>query len=69
MLSTVVKTNPEYLAASDLYAEVLWEQNKPGEALEVLEKMGAKALASTTRLRKLADLAVRIGDNTRSKNY
>ena len=69
LLSTVVKTNPEYLAASDLYAEVLWEQNKPGEALEVLEKMGAKALASTTRLRKLADLAVRIGDNTRSKNY
>ena len=69
LLATVVKTNPEYLAASDLYADVLWEQNKPGEALEVLEKMGAKALASTIRLRKLADLAVRIGDNTRSKNY
>lgn len=69
LLATVVKSNPEYLAASDLYADVLWEQNKPGEALEVLEKMGAKALASTSRLRKLADLAVRIGDNTRSKNY
>ena len=69
LLSDVVKLNPEYLAASDLFAEVLWEQNRPAEALEILEKMGAKALASTTRLRKLADLAVRIGDNTRSKNY
>lgn len=69
MLSDVVKVNPEYLAASDLFADVLWEQNKPAEALEILEKMGAKALSSTTRLRKLADLAVRIGDNTRSKNY
>lgn len=69
MLTEVVKTNPEYLAASDLFAEVLWEQNRPAEALEILEKMGAKALSSTTRLRKLADLAVRIGDNTRSKNY
>lgn len=69
LLANVVKSNPEYLAASDLFADVLWEQNKPGEALEVLEKMGAKALASTSRLRKLADLAVRIGDNTRSKNY
>lgn len=69
LLTEVVKTNPEYLAASDLFAEVLWEQNRPAEALEILEKMGAKALASTTRLRKLADLAVRIGDNTRSKNY
>ncbi|HEX4878319.1 MAG TPA: response regulator [Limnobacter sp.] len=69
LLTKVVKTNPEYLAASDLFADLLWEQNKPGEALEILEKMGAKALASTTRLRKLADLALRIGDNTRSKNY
>ena len=69
LLTDVVKTNPEYLAASDLYAEVLWEQNRPAEALEILEQMGAKALSSTNRLRKLADLAVRIGDNTRSKNY
>lgn len=69
LLSEVVKTNPEYLAASDLFADVLWEQNRPADALDILEKMGAKALASTTRLRKLADLAVRIGDNTRSKNY
>ncbi|MDP3187607.1 response regulator [Limnobacter sp.] len=69
LLAGVVKTNPEYLAACDLFADVLWEQNKPEEALEILEKMGAKALASTTRLRKLADLAVRVGDNTRSKNY
>lgn len=69
LLSDVVKTNPEYLAAGDLFADVLWEQNRPADALDVLEKMGAKALSSTTRLRKLADLAVRIGDNTRSKNY
>lgn len=69
LLSQVVKTNPEYLAASDLYADVLWEQNRPAEALDVLEKLGAKAMASTSRLRKLADLSVRIGDNTRSKNY
>jgi DNA-binding response OmpR family regulator len=69
LLSAVVKTNPEYLAASDLFADVLWEQNRPADALDILEKMGAKALSSTTRLRKLADLAVRIGDNTRSKNY
>lgn len=69
LLNEVVKAYPEYLAASDLFAEVLWEQNRPSDALEVLEKMGAKALSSTTRLRKLADLAVRVGDNTRSKNY
>jgi predicted Zn-dependent protease len=69
LLSEVVKTNPEYLAASDLFADVLWEQNRPADALDILEKMGAKSLSSTTRLRKLADLAVRIGDNTRSKNY
>lgn len=69
LLTGVVKMNPEYLAASDLFADVLWEQNRPEEALEVLEKMGAKALGSTTRLRKLADLSVRVGDNTRSKNY
>lgn len=69
LLSDVVKTNPEYLAASDLFADVLWEQNRPAEALDILEKMGAKALSSTNRLRKLADLAVRIGDSTRSKNY
>jgi DNA-binding response OmpR family regulator len=69
LLTEVVKTNPEYLAASDLFADVLWEQNRPADALDILEKMGAKALSSTTRLRKLADLAVRIGDNTRSKNY
>jgi len=29
LLSEVVKTNPEYLAASDLFADVLWEQNRP----------------------------------------
>lgn len=69
LLAGVVKTNPEYLAASDLFADVLWEQNRPDEALDILEKMGTKALASTTRLRKLADLAVRVGDSTRSKNY
>lgn len=69
LLAGIIKTNPEYLAAGDLFADVLWEQNRPTDALEVLEKMGAKALSSTTRLRKLADLAVRIGDNTRSKNY
>ena len=69
LLEEVVKSNPEYLAASDLYAEVLWEQNKPEQALEVLEKMGVKALSSTIRLRKLADLAVRLGDDNRSKNY
>jgi CheY-like chemotaxis protein len=69
LLADVVKNNPEYLAASDLFADVLWEQNRPIDALEVLEKMGAKAMSSTTRLRKLADLSVRVGDNTRSKNY
>ncbi|MCQ8895819.1 tetratricopeptide repeat protein [Limnobacter humi] len=69
LLSGIVKHNPEYLAASDLFADVLWEQNRPADALDILEKMGAKALASTTRLRKLADLSVRVGDNTRSKNY
>lgn len=69
LLEEVVRTNPEYLAATDLFSEVLWEQNKPDEALEVLERLGAKALNSTTRLRKLADLAVRVGDDSRSKNY
>ncbi len=69
LLNTVVENNPEYMAAIDLYADVLWEQNKPAEALEVLEKMGARAMNSTTRLRKLADLAVRVGDPTKSKTY
>jgi DNA-binding response OmpR family regulator len=69
LLQQVVKENPEYMAATDLYADVLWEQNKPNEALEVLEGMGPKGLSSTTRLRKLADLSVRIGDNFRSKKY
>lgn len=69
LLGTVVRTNPEYLAASDLHADVLWELNRPDEALEVLERMGAKAQSSTSRLRKLADLSIRLGDNSRSKNY
>lgn len=69
LLSNVVQTNPEYMAASDLFADVLWEKNRPQEALDVLEKLGAKGLDSTTRLRKLADLAVRVSDNLRSKTY
>jgi len=69
LLSGVVRNNPEYISATDMYAEVLWEQNKPEVALEVLEKLGAKACNSVTRLRKLADLSVRIGDDTRSKTY
>ncbi len=69
LLHTVVENNPEYMAAIDLYADVLWEQNRPTEALEVLEKMGARAMNSTTRLRKLADLAVRVGDPSKSKTY
>lgn len=69
LLQTVVKSNPEYMAACDLFADVLWEQNNPQKALETLEKLGAKALDSTYRLRKMADLSVRVGDNTRSKNY
>lgn len=69
LLKQVVKENPEYISATDLYAEVLWEQDKPELALEALEQLGAKALSSTGRLRKLADLSVRVGDDVRSKNY
>ncbi|MDX1668211.1 MAG: response regulator, partial [Limnobacter sp.] len=69
LLKKVVKENPEYIMATDLYAEVLWEQNKPELALQTLEKLGAKALSSTSRLRKLADLSIRVGDDVRSKNY
>lgn len=69
LLKQVVKENPEYISATDLYADVLWEQNKPELALEALEQLGAKALSSTGRLRKLADLSVRVGDDVRSKNY
>lgn len=69
LLQKVTRSNPEYIAATDLFADVLWEQNKPEQALEVLEKLGAKAVNSVTRLRKLADLSVRVGDDTRSKNY
>ncbi|MDX1669862.1 MAG: tetratricopeptide repeat protein, partial [Limnobacter sp.] len=69
LLQQVVKENPEYIGATDLYAEVLWEQNKPELALQTLEKLGAKALSSTTRLRRLADLSIRVGDDVRSKNY
>lgn len=69
LLQNVVKTNPEYMAASDLFADVLWEKNSPLEALDILEKLGAKAMDSTIRLRKMADLAVRVRDNPRSKTY
>lgn len=69
ILSLVVRQNPEYISATDVYSEVLWEQNKPEEALQALENLGARSMASTTRLRKLADLAVRLGDDTRSKTY
>lgn len=69
LLKQVVKENPEYISATDLYADVLWEQNKPELALEALEQLGAKALSSTGRLRKLADLSIRIGDDVRSKTY
>ncbi len=69
ILSRVVKQNPEYISATDIYAEVLWEQNKPEQALQALEQLGARSMASTARLRKLADLSVRLGDDTRSKTY
>lgn len=69
LLSKVVRENPEYIAATDLFADVLWEQDKPEQALEALEKLGARAVASVTRLRKLADLSLRVGDDSRSKIY
>jgi DNA-binding response OmpR family regulator len=69
LLQNVVKTNPEYMAASDLFADVLWEKNSPQDALDVLEKLGAKGMDSTIRLRKMADLAVRVRDHSRSKTY
>lgn len=69
LLAKVVRENPEYMAATDLYADVLWEQDKPDQALEALERLGARAVASVTRLRKLADLSLRVGDDTRSKTY
>lgn len=69
LLSGLVKSNPEYLMAADMYADVLWEQDKPEKALEVLERLGSRAVASVTRLRKLADLSVRIGDDSKSKEY
>ncbi|NJM32078.1 MAG: hypothetical protein HC848_03335, partial [Limnobacter sp.] len=65
----VVHEHPQYMAATDLYSDVLWEQNKPDEALLVLERLGANGVGSVTRLRKLADLAVRVGDDTRAKTY
>ena len=69
LLQSLVRSNPEYMAAVDLFADVLWEQDMPHDALDVLEKMGLKALDSTRRLRKLASLSVRIGDVMRSKQY
>lgn len=69
LLKHLVTNNPEYLMATDLYADVLWEQDKPEEALEALEKLGSRAVGSVTRLRKLADLSVRIGDDSKSKEY
>lgn len=69
LLEKMVLENPDYICAADLYADVLWEQGNPDSALEVLEKLGAKALSSTSRLRKLADLSLRVGDNDKSKFY
>lgn len=69
LLEQMNKENPEYICAADLYADVLWEQGSPDIALEVLEKLGAKALSSTERLRKLADLSLRLGDNEKTKLY
>lgn len=69
LLEHMVKENPEYICAADLYADVLWEQDNPEMALDVLEKLGSKALSSTSRLRKLADLALRLGDKEKSKLY
>lgn len=69
LLKKVLASTPEYLAASDLLAEVLWAEDNPESALEILERLGPKALGSSTRLRQLGNLSICLGDAARSRRY
>ncbi|MFN7836271.1 MAG: response regulator [Burkholderiaceae bacterium] len=68
-LRQLVTEKPEFTAARDLLADVLWELNRPDESLEILEQIGSAGLNNVNRLRKLADLSIRLNDNARAKQY
>ena len=69
VVSKLVIEHPHYLAAKDLLADVLWELNRPDAAMEVLEKIGAVGMNSCSRLRKIADLSMRLEQVDKAKIY
>ena len=68
-LIELIKEKPEFVAARDLLADVLWELNKPDQALEMLEELGYSGTGNTQRLRKMADLSLRTDQSDKAKNY
>ena len=68
-LGKVTRAKPEFLAAKDMLADVLWELNQPEGALQILEDMGSSALENSQRLRKMADLSLRVQNQEKAKDY
>lgn len=65
-LAGITATNPEYLGAKDLLAQVKEDLGKPEEALEVLESAGAGAQSNVSRLRRAGQLAAQTGDHKKA---
>ncbi|MFN7835725.1 MAG: response regulator [Burkholderiaceae bacterium] len=68
-LRQVIQQTPNYIHAHDLLADVMVEQDRGTEAIELLEGLGDAALQNIDRLRKLADLATRTNDVERTTLY
>ena len=66
ILTGVIAQHPDYLGAKDLLAQIYEQQQKPAEALAVLEQGGAAARNNVSRLRHAADLAVQSGDHRKA---
>ena len=66
ILAGVIAQHPDYLGAKDLLAQLYEQQQKPAEALAVLEQGGAAARSNVSRLRHAADLAVQSGDHKKA---
>ena len=65
-LAGLAASNPEYLGAKDLLAQVKEDLGKPEEALEVLESAGAGAQNNVSRLRRAGLLAAQTGDHKKA---
>jgi DNA-binding response OmpR family regulator len=66
MLERLAASNPQYLGAQDLLAQVKADLNQPREALEVLERAASLSPDNVKRLRHAAALAARAGDHDKS---